>query len=187
LTEREEINAKLTGADYPPTSPGPPPGARSEGLTDLLQASRAEEKRMTRKPDNSPDPEGASQERGVLDEALEPDQIRSLNSALRKLSETDGVGKDLQEAAKKLLSGRLALRDALDDPAVSRALGGGMASLRGQWEALSEEERDQIRHGEPLAGGGPSSDSSEPRRSEGENPQSGKRNQGRHSGGFSLY
>ncbi|MDO0911302.1 hypothetical protein QQM39_10695 [Streptomyces sp. DT2A-34] len=145
---------------------------------------------MTRKPENSPNsptPHGSSQERGVLDEALEPEQIRSLNSALRKLSETDAAGKDMQEAAKKLLSGRLALRDALDDPAVSRALGGGMASLRGQWEALSEEERDQVRHGEPLAGGGPSSGSSEPRRSEGEGSQSGKKNQGRHSGGFSLY
>jgi len=92
----------------------------------------------------------------------------------------------MQEAAKKLLSGRLALRDALDDPAVSRALGGGMASLRGQWASLSDEERDQVRHGEPLAGG-PSSKSSEPRRSEGESAQSRKKNQGRHNGGFSLH
>ncbi|MFE0257226.1 hypothetical protein [Streptomyces sp. NPDC059010] len=142
---------------------------------------------MTRKPENSPHPDGSSPERGVLDEALEPDQIRSLNSALRKLSETEGAGKEMQEAAKKLLSGRLALRDALDDPAVARALGGGMESLRGQWESLSEEERDQVRHGEPLTGGSPSAGSSEPRRSEGEGSQSGKRNQGRHSGGFSLY
>ncbi|WP_328422704.1 hypothetical protein [Streptomyces sp. NBC_00443] len=123
----------------------------------------------------------------MLDEALEPEQIRSLNSALRKLSETDAGGKDLQEAAKKLLSGRLALRDAMDDPAVSRALGGGMASLRGQWESLSEDERDQIRHGEPLDGGGPASGPSDPKRAEGEDSQSGKKNQGRHSGGFSLY
>ncbi|KUN90400.1 hypothetical protein [Streptomyces caeruleatus] len=142
---------------------------------------------MTRKPENSPNPHGSSQERGVIDEALEPEQIRSLNSALRKLSETDGASKELQEAAKKLLSGRVALRDALDDPTVSRALGGGLASLRGQWESLSEEQRDQVRQGEPLTGDGPSSGPSEPRRSEGENPQSGKRNQGRHSGGFSLY
>ncbi|MEJ8671401.1 MULTISPECIES: hypothetical protein [unclassified Streptomyces] len=142
---------------------------------------------MTRQPENSPDPQGSSQERGVLDEALEPEQIRSLNSALRKLSETDAGGKDLQEAAKKLLSGRLALRDAMDDPAVSRALGGGMASLRGQWESLSEDERDQIRHGEPLTGGDPAAGPSEPKRAQGEDSQSGKKNQGRHSGGFSLY
>jgi hypothetical protein len=142
---------------------------------------------MTRKPENSPNPHGSSQERGVIDEALEPDQIRSLNSALRQLSQTEGASKELQEAAKKLLSGRVALRDALDDPAVSRALGGGLASLRGQWESLSEEQRDQVRHGEPLGGDGPSSGSSEPRRSEGEGSQSGKKNQGRHSGGFSLY
>ncbi len=142
---------------------------------------------MTRRPENSPNPHGSSPERGVLDEALEPEQTRSLNSALRKLSETGNVSKDMQEAAKRLLSGRLALRDALDDPAVARALGGGMASLRGQWEALSEEERDQVRHGETLAGGGSSSGPSEPRRSEGEGSQSGKKSQGRHSGGFSLY
>ncbi|MEV6948361.1 hypothetical protein AB0N07_41870 [Streptomyces sp. NPDC051172] len=144
---------------------------------------------MTRRPENSPNPQGDSPERGVLDEALEPEQIRSLNSALRKLSENDGVGKDLQDAAKKLLSGRLPLRDALDDPGVARALGGGMASLRGQWESLSEEERDQVRHGEPLTGGVASSPSgqSEPSRSEDQSAQSGKKSQGRHSGGFSLY
>ncbi len=146
---------------------------------------------MTRKPENppnSPTPHGSSPERGVLDEALEPEQIRSLNSALRKLSTTEGAGKEMQETAKRLLSGRLALRDALDDPAVSRAVGGGMASLRGQWESLSEDERDQVRHGEPLAGDGPSSSGpSEPGRSQSEGSQAGKKNQGRHSGGFSLY
>ncbi|MFF4509199.1 hypothetical protein [Streptomyces sp. NPDC001401] len=144
---------------------------------------------MTRRPENSPTPSGSSPERGVLDEALEPEQIRSLNSALRKLSENDGVGKDLQDAAKKLLSGRLPLRDALDDPGVARALGGGMASLRGQWESLSEEERDQVRHGEPLTGGHQHADRSEPRRpeAEGQSSHTGKKNQGRHSGGFSLY
>jgi hypothetical protein len=146
---------------------------------------------MTRQPENSPNPNETSQDRGVLDEALEPGQIRSLNSALRKLSETDAVGKDMEEAAKRLLSGRLALRDALDDPAVARALSsGGMASLRGQWDALSEEERDRITHGEtPTSGDAdPSAGEPEPRRSEGQSSQPGQKNQGgRHSGGFSLY
>ena len=142
---------------------------------------------MTGRPENSPNPHGSSPERGVLDEALEPEQIRSLNSALRKLTETDGVSKDLQEAAKRMLSGRLALRDALDDPAVARALGGGLASLRGQWESLSEEERDQIRHGETLESGNASSGQSDPSSAKDQSSQSGKKNQGRHSGGFSLY
>ncbi|QOV35149.1 hypothetical protein IM697_34515 [Streptomyces ferrugineus] len=140
---------------------------------------------MTGRPENSPNPNPP--DRGVLDEALEPEQIRSLNSALRKLSENDGVSKDLQEAAKRMLSGRLALRDALDDPAVARALGGGMASLRGQWESLSEEERDRIRHGEAPAGGDAPSGQSEPSGSKDQTSQSGKKDQGRHSGGFSLY
>jgi hypothetical protein len=62
-----------------------------------------------------------------------------------------------------------------------------MASLRGQWESLSEEERDRIRHGESLTSGDPSPGQSEPRRADGQSSQSGKKSQARHSGGFSLY
>jgi hypothetical protein len=62
-----------------------------------------------------------------------------------------------------------------------------MASLRGQWESLSEEEREQVRHGEAPTSGGPSSGASEPTRSQERSSQPGKKNQGRHSGGFSLY
>ncbi|MCI3277914.1 hypothetical protein [Streptomyces cylindrosporus] len=142
---------------------------------------------MTSQPENSPNPQGTSTDRGVLDEALEPEQIRSLNTALRKLTETDAAGRDLQDAAKKLLSGRLALRDALDDPGVSRALGSGMANLRGQWESLSDEERDRIRHGEPLGTTDPSAEQPEPRREEGRPSRPPRKEQGRHSGGFSLY
>ncbi|MFE9399047.1 hypothetical protein [Streptomyces flavidovirens] len=139
---------------------------------------------MTQRPQN---PQGPSSDRGVWDEALEPEQIRSLNSALRKLADNGGAGKDLQDTAKKLLSGRVTLRDAMDDPSVVRALGSGMASLRGEWESLSEEEREQIRQGETPASGGASSDPNGPRRSEGEPSQPRKKSQGRHSGGFSLY
>ncbi|CAL9546539.1 hypothetical protein SUDANB58_04359 [Streptomyces sp. enrichment culture] len=146
---------------------------------------------MTRRSQNSPNPHGSPPDRGVLDEALEPEQIRSLNSALRKLSETDAAGKDMQEAAKKLLSGRLALRDALDNPAVARALsGGGMASLRGQWESLSEEEREQIRSGEAPASDDPSEASpraTEPGRAGDRSSRQENKVKGRHNGGFPLY
>ncbi|MGW7662159.1 hypothetical protein [Streptomyces sp. NPDC054756] len=141
---------------------------------------------MARQPDNSSNPQGASPERGVLDEALEPEQIKSLNSALRKLSQTDNVSKDLQESAKRMLSGRLALRDALDDPAFARAFGsGGLASLRGQWESLPEEERDRLRHGEPLQGDAEAGQKDAPGASS--EPRGQKPGGGRHSGGFSLY
>jgi hypothetical protein len=139
---------------------------------------------MAQQPQNS---QGPNPGRGVLDEALEPEQVRSLNSALRKLADSGGASKELQDAAEKLLSGRVTLRDALDDPSAARALGSGMASLRGKWEALSDDERDQIRHGESPASSDPSSAPSEPRRSEGQSRKSGKKSQGRHSGGFSLY
>ncbi|MEU2784610.1 MULTISPECIES: hypothetical protein [Streptomyces] len=142
---------------------------------------------MARQPDNSSNPQGASPERGVLDEALEPEQIKSLNSALRKLSQTDNVSKDLQESAKRMLSGRLALRDALDDPAFARAFGsGGLASLRGQWESLPEEERDRLRHGEPLQGDADGTGQKDPQGRPSE-PGGKKPGGGRHSGGFSLY
>ncbi|MFI9647845.1 hypothetical protein ACIHAA_16305 [Streptomyces sp. NPDC052040] len=121
----------------------------------------------------------------MLDEALEPAQIRSLNSALRRLSETGGVDKGMQDAAKRLLSGRLALRDSLDDPAVARALSADMGSLRGQWESLSEEEREQVRHGEALTSEESASARPEPRGTAEQQPR--KKSQGRHSGGFSLY
>lgn len=140
---------------------------------------------MAQQPQN---PQGPSQDRGVWDEALEPEQMRSLNSALRKLADSGGgASKELRETAEKLLSGRVTLRDALDDPSAARALGGGMASLRGEWESLSEEEREQIRQGEAPASGGASSGPNEPRRPEGEPSQPRNKSQGRHSGGFSLY
>ncbi|OEJ24712.1 hypothetical protein AR457_09525 [Streptomyces agglomeratus] len=124
----------------------------------------------------------------MWDEALEPEQMRSLNAALRKLADNGGGSPDLQDAAKKLLSGRVPLREAMDDPSVARALGGGMASLRGEWESLSEEEREQIVRGGTPAADGPSSDpSSQSRRSDGEPSQPAKKSQARHSGGFSLY
>ncbi len=139
-------------------------------------------------PQNSRNPQGSSPDRGVWDEALEPEQVRSLNSALRKLADdSGGASKELQDTAKKLLSSRVTLRDALDDPSAARALGSGMASLRGEWEALSDEEREQIRQGEVPASGGAPSDPDGPRRSEGEPSQPRKKSQGRHSGGFSLY
>lgn len=144
---------------------------------------------MAQQPQNPQGPgSGANSERGVWDEALEPEQMRSLNTALRKLADNGGASSDLQDAAKKLLSGRVPLREAMDDPSVARALGSGMASLRGEWESLSEEEQEQIRQGETAAADGPSSDpSTRSRRSDGEPSQPAKKGQARHSGGFSLY
>ncbi|WP_329123759.1 hypothetical protein [Streptomyces sp. NBC_01465] len=113
---------------------------------------------------------------GVWDEALEPSQLRSLNSALRKLADSDGGSPELREAAKKLMSGRVTLRDALDDPSVSRGLLSGTASLREKWEAASEEEREAVREGEPAPDDSPTRPSDGP-----------KKPPGRHSGGFSLY
>ncbi|WP_051338641.1 hypothetical protein [Streptomyces flavidovirens] len=140
---------------------------------------------MAQQPRN---PQGPGPDRGVWDEALEPEQVRSLNSALRKLADGGGGSKELQDTAKKMLSGRLPLREVLDDPSAARALGSGLASLRGQWESLSEEEREQIRLGEvPPDGTGAPSDPNEPRRPAGQPSEPRKKGPARHSGGFSLY
>ncbi|OEJ23377.1 hypothetical protein AR457_01395 [Streptomyces agglomeratus] len=139
---------------------------------------------MAQQPQN---PKGPDADRGVWDEALDPEQVRSLNSALHKLADGGGAGKELQDTAKNLLSGRLQLRDALDDPSAVRALSSGpMASLRNQWESLSDEEQEQIRQGEAPASDGAPSDPNAPRRSGEDSPQP-RKSQGRHSGGFSLY
>src|SRR6266700_1909070 len=71
----------------------------TSGVRETRAARRTD---MTGRPENSPNPQDPSTDRGVLDEALEPEQIRSLNSALRKLTETEGVSSDLQDAEKKL-------------------------------------------------------------------------------------
>ncbi|MDG4856970.1 hypothetical protein P8605_02140 [Streptomyces sp. T-3] len=138
---------------------------------------------MAKEPQN---PKGPNPDRGVLDEALDPEQIRSLNKALRDVADIPGASPELKDMAKKLLSGQVSLRDSLDDPSGARALGSGLAGLRGQWEQMSDEEREQIRLGEMPPGGevAPGQDGQE-RRENDEQPK--KKGQGRHSGGFSLY
>ncbi|WP_327353041.1 hypothetical protein [Streptomyces sp. NBC_01304] len=140
---------------------------------------------MAQQPQN---PKGPNPDRGVLDEALDPEQIRSLNKSLRSVADIPGASPELQDMAKKLLSGQVSLRDSLDDPSGARALGSGLAGLRGQWEQMSDEEREQIRLGEMPPGGevAPGQDEQE-RRQDRDADQSKKKGQGRHSGGFSLY
>ncbi|MFM9373048.1 hypothetical protein [Streptomyces sp. Da 82-17] len=147
---------------------------------------------MARHGDNSPNPRNpqgpSGEDRGVWDEALEPEQQRSLNASLRQVRDLPGASPELKDMANKLLSGRVSIRDIVDDPSGSRVFGGGVfAQLRGQWESASDEERDRLRNSEttPDADADKRGDDGKPRRSEeSERPKKG---QGRHSGGFSLY
>ncbi|MDI3388302.1 hypothetical protein QIS99_19140 [Streptomyces sp. B-S-A8] len=136
----------------------------------------------------------------MWDEALEPEQQRALNASLRQVRDLPGASPELQEMAKKLLSGRVSLRDIVDDPSGSRVFGGGdLAKLRGQWESASEEERDRLRNTEAdedsgrdsrNEGGRDGTDRQDGRDGQTRNSQEGerpKKSQGRHSGGFSLY
>lgn len=144
---------------------------------------------MARHGDNSPNPgdsQGSSaNERGAWDEALEPEQQRALNASLRQVSGLPGASPELKDMAKKLLSGQVSLRDIVDDPSGSRVFGSDLGKLRGQWESASDEERDRIRNADADESRDRSDDGQQPRRSQDE--ERPKKNQGRHSGGFSLY
>ncbi|MDI3407189.1 hypothetical protein [Streptomyces cavernicola] len=149
---------------------------------------------MARHGDNSPNPRNpqgpSADERGVWDEALEPEQQSSLNASLRQVRDLPGASPELKDMAKKLLSGQVSIRDIVDDPSGARVFGGGdFAKLRGQWESASDEERDRLRNDEGAGDSGAGSDSrpgeGRPSRTEDERPKKGQG--GRHSGGFSLY
>ncbi|WP_405723962.1 hypothetical protein OG607_16625 [Streptomyces sp. NBC_01537] len=124
------------------------------------------------------------------DAALDPGQAARFTRTLRKVTESGVGGPDLQDLARRLLSGRMELGDVLDSPAGARALGAGLDPLRSKWEALPEQERQAIRDERPgpeetrepgrdgREGAGPRG-----RRPRGQAPSSGPR----HGGGWSAY
>lgn len=120
------------------------------------------------------------------DEALSPEQAAQFTRTLRKVTESGVGGPDLQDLARKLLSGRMDLRDVLDSPAGARALGAGLEPLRSKWEALPESERQAIRDERPEAvapGEADDPPAPRPRRGRGQAPSSAPR----HAGGWSAY
>jgi hypothetical protein len=131
------------------------------------------------------------------DAALDSEQAARFTHTLREVTESGVGGPDLQDLARKLLSGRAELRDVLDSPAGARALGAGLEPLRSTWEALSEDERQAVRDERPPAGGDTDTDARAgtpgPGVREGPGPR-GRRVRGRapssgpgHAGGWSAY
>ncbi|MDX6347236.1 MAG: hypothetical protein QOF84_2026 [Streptomyces sp.] len=125
------------------------------------------------------------------DPALQPEQAAHLTRTLRKAADSGLGGPDLQDVARKLLSGRVELRDVLDSPAGARAFGAGLEPLRSKWEALSAEERQAIRDGsaEQPESDAPRTDddAAKPRSRRPRGQAPGSPAGGHTSGGWSLY
>lgn len=77
------------------------------------------------------------------------EQTEHLTKSLRAVRDNANAPEALKELAQKMLSGRLQLKDVLDDPAGNRALGAGLASLKDQWRSMSQQERQAVRERDP--------------------------------------
>ncbi|MFI1155174.1 hypothetical protein [Streptomyces sioyaensis] len=77
------------------------------------------------------------------------EQNEHLTKSLRAVRDNANAPEALKELAQKMLSGRLQLKDVLDDPAGNRALGAGLASLKDQWRSMSPQERQAVRERDP--------------------------------------
>ncbi|WP_406208065.1 hypothetical protein [Streptomyces decoyicus] len=58
----------------------------------------------------------------------------------------EGAGRPVrQDLARKVLGGRLELKDALDDPSGFRALTDGLSGMRESWRSMSPQDRQAVR------------------------------------------
>ncbi|GAB7030954.1 hypothetical protein AB0G35_16135 [Streptomyces sp. NPDC021749] len=76
---------------------------------------------------------------------LAEEQNEHLTSALRTVRDNPNAPSELQDLARKMLSGRLELKDVLDDPSGYRALTDGIAGMRESWRSMSPEDRQAVR------------------------------------------
>ncbi|MGW7492244.1 hypothetical protein [Streptomyces sp. NPDC054786] len=81
----------------------------------------------------------------IEEKDLTEEQNEHLTKSLRAVRDNPNAPSALKELAQKMLSGRLQLKDVLDDPAGQRALGAGLSPLRDQWRSMSPRERQVVR------------------------------------------
>ncbi|WP_438485582.1 hypothetical protein [Streptomyces sp. S186] len=97
----------------------------------------------------------------IEEKDLTEEQNEHRTRTLRAVRDNPNAPEALRDLAKKMLSGRLQLKDVLDDPAGHRALTEGLAPLREQWRTMSPQQRQAVRQydpdEEPGRGGGASS------------------------------
>ncbi|MFJ1796867.1 hypothetical protein [Kitasatospora griseola] len=77
----------------------------------------------------------------LLDVADNPAQAAELHRALRTIAKTDGVGPELQQMAREVLSGRIGMRDVVESDRYLSAIGARLGEMRTAAENMSPEER----------------------------------------------
>ncbi|MFI1736206.1 hypothetical protein [Streptomyces sioyaensis] len=76
---------------------------------------------------------------------LSEEQNEHLTSALRAVRDNANAPSELQDIARKMLGGRLELKDVLDDPSGYRALTDGISGMRESWRSMSPQDRQAVR------------------------------------------
>ncbi|WP_310729284.1 hypothetical protein [Streptomyces sp. N2A] len=81
----------------------------------------------------------------VEDRDLAEEQNEHLTRSLRAVRDNASAPPEAQDLARKLLGGRLELKDVLDDPSGYRALTDGLAGMRESWRSMPPEDRQAVR------------------------------------------
>lgn len=81
----------------------------------------------------------------VEDKDLTQEQNEHLTRSLRAVRSSASAPPALQDLARKVLGGRLELKDALDDPSGFRALTDGLSGMRESWRSMSPQDRQAVR------------------------------------------
>lgn len=99
----------------------------------------------------------------VAERDLAEEQNAHLTEALRGVRDAASAPPALQDLARKVLGGRLELKDLLDDPSGYRVLTDGISTMRESWRSMSPQDRQEVRRkveeraeeaDGPAAGGG---------------------------------
>ncbi|MFI2185998.1 hypothetical protein [Streptomyces sioyaensis] len=81
----------------------------------------------------------------LAEQDLAEEQNAHLTKALRAVRNTPSAPPALQDIARKMLGGRLELKDVLDDPSGFRALTDGVSGMRESWRSMSPQDRQAVR------------------------------------------
>ncbi|MFG2223468.1 hypothetical protein [Streptomyces sp. NPDC048644] len=81
----------------------------------------------------------------IEEKDLSDEQNAHLTTALRAVRGNPAAPPALQDLARKMLGGRLELKDVLDDPSGYRALTDGTAGMRDSWRSMSPQDRQAVR------------------------------------------
>ncbi|MFJ8670594.1 hypothetical protein [Streptomyces sp. NPDC093589] len=81
----------------------------------------------------------------VEEKDLSEDQNEHLTKALRAVRGNPSAPPAMQDLARKMLSGRLELKDVLDDPSGHRALTEGISGMRESWRSMAPQDRQAVR------------------------------------------